>query len=55
MRLDARDANIYSNRGLAYQGQADYARALTDFEQAVKLEPNRAAAHNHLLEKTLGE
>jgi tetratricopeptide (TPR) repeat protein len=44
------DTNVYLERGLAYQalGQMDEAQA--DFEQAIQLEPGKAAPHNALAE-----
>jgi tetratricopeptide (TPR) repeat protein len=39
------DYFLYVNRGTAYLSKQDYDRALADLSQAIKIEPNRAAAY----------
>jgi tetratricopeptide (TPR) repeat protein len=39
------DYFLYINRGTAYLSKQDYDHALADFSQAIKTEPNRAAAY----------
>lgn len=48
-RFDAQNlAVLLSNRGFAYYRQRDYARGLADFNEALRLNPQSAAAHNGL-------
>src|SRR5215813_12817425 len=39
-------AGLYASRGAAYTAAGDYNRAVQDFDQAVSLDPNDAAAFN---------
>jgi tetratricopeptide (TPR) repeat protein len=39
------DYLLYNNRGTAYLYKEDYDRALADFNQAIKIQPNRAFAY----------
>jgi tetratricopeptide (TPR) repeat protein len=39
---------MYNNSGLAYYHKKDYDRAIADFEAALRLDPNYAAAKNNL-------
>jgi tetratricopeptide (TPR) repeat protein len=43
--FDLSDSLLYLNRGTAYLYKGDYDRALTDFNQAIKLQPNSAPAY----------
>jgi tetratricopeptide (TPR) repeat protein len=48
IQLQKSEANYFVNRALAYQGQYDTIAALTDYEQALKLDPEHALALNNL-------
>jgi Tfp pilus assembly protein PilF len=37
----------YNNRGAAYNGKHDWDRAIADFSEAVRLDPNYAAPYRH--------
>jgi tetratricopeptide (TPR) repeat protein len=43
--LDMDDYIVYNNRGMAFLSKSDYDRAITDFNQAIKLQPDRAFAY----------
>ena len=40
--LNALDAKDYVNRGNAWQEKGDYDKAIADYNQAIRLEPNNA-------------
>src|SRR5450759_4296412 len=40
-------AAAYNNRGVAYRVKANYAQAIDDFNEAVRLEPKNANAFNN--------
>ncbi len=47
-RYDAEDlATTFSNRGLAYSAKGDTDRAIQDFDQAIRLDPQGAQAFNN--------
>jgi Flp pilus assembly protein TadD len=48
IKLDPDDARAYICRGLAYADRGDYDRAIADYSQAIKLDPNYALARNNL-------
>jgi tetratricopeptide (TPR) repeat protein len=37
----------YNNRGIIYVDQGDYARAITDYDRAIKVDPDYAKAYNN--------
>jgi tetratricopeptide (TPR) repeat protein len=41
-------AIAYANRGISYSDKGDFARAIADYEQAIKLKPNLISALNSL-------
>ena len=41
--LDPNDANVYYNRGNAYDGKGQYDKAIEDYNKAIALNPNYAA------------
>ena len=41
-------AIIYNNRGLAYMGKGDFSRAISDFEEALRINPNNDNAKSNL-------
>ena len=43
IRLDAKNANAFYNRGIAYHEKHDYDRAIADFDQAIKLDRQAGA------------
>ena len=43
-------ASCYTNRGYAYDNKGDYDRAIADFTQAIRLDPNDADARRGLEE-----
>lgn len=45
--LDATDASIFYNRGVAYADLGDYAAAIADYDQAIALDPIYANAFNN--------
>ena len=38
---------MYNNRGVAYHLQGQYQRAIQDFDQAIRLQPDNAIAYNN--------
>ena len=40
-------AVAFTNRGIAYAGKKDYDRAIADFNEALKINPNLAMAYNN--------
>lgn len=47
-RESAIDRSVaYSNRGMVYRGKGDNDRALADYNEAIKLDPNNAKAYNN--------
>ena len=46
IRLDAKNAAAFDNRGLAYRMKGDLDRAIADFDQAVRLDPKSSAIFN---------
>jgi tetratricopeptide (TPR) repeat protein len=40
-------AIAFNNRGVAYRLKGEYDRALTDYDEAIRLNPNSANAHNN--------
>jgi tetratricopeptide (TPR) repeat protein len=42
IRIDAKFAPAYENRGIAHKAKGDSARAIADFDQAIKLDPQYA-------------
>ncbi len=47
IRLKPDAANIYYNRGIAYQNLGQHQPAIQDFDQAIRLSPNFAEAYNN--------
>jgi lipoprotein NlpI len=47
IRLDPKNANVYTNRGNAYRSKGDYDRAIADQDQAIRLDPKYALAYNN--------
>ena len=48
MKLDPKFQRAYNNRGAAWRGKGDRARALQDYAEAVRLDPSdKTAASNH--------
>jgi uncharacterized protein YecT (DUF1311 family) len=48
LKLDSKFQRAYNNRGAAWRGKGDRARALQDYAEAVRLDPSdKAAASNH--------
>ena len=46
IRLNPKDVVAYSNRGLAYQGNGKYDKAVTDLTEAIRaLDPNFTVAY----------
>jgi Flp pilus assembly protein TadD len=43
-----RFAVAYSNRGIAYHKKGDYVRALTDYKQAIQLDPTDNISQGNL-------
>jgi tetratricopeptide (TPR) repeat protein len=56
-RILRRLAAAYNNRGVAYRIKANYAQAIDDFNEAIRLEPNYANAFNNrgVAYKNMGE
>lgn len=46
--INANQSAYFNNRGLAYQAQQLFEKALDDFQQAIELQPNLAQAHCNL-------
>ncbi len=44
MRIDPKDANAYSSRGIAYEGKGDMDKALADYSEAIRIDPKSALA-----------
>lgn len=42
-----RDANLYLNRGIAYFNKSDYAKAVADYDEALRLDPKMSPALNN--------
>jgi tetratricopeptide (TPR) repeat protein len=42
IRLDPKSAAALANRGIAYETKGDYARAVPDFDEAIRLQPGNA-------------
>src|SRR5215470_519960 len=45
IRFSLADANIYCDRGLVWYQKGRYDRAIADFDRAIKIDPNFAAAY----------
>lgn len=41
-------ADIYNARAIAYEGKKAYDKAVADYEEAIKIDPEAAHAHNNL-------
>jgi len=48
MRKEPNNASAYNNRGYSYQQQGDKAWAKTDYEAALKIDPNLNIAKENL-------
>jgi tetratricopeptide (TPR) repeat protein len=46
--LDPNNVRAYNERGRAYFNKDDYDRAIADYTQALKINPNHAAAKKNL-------
>jgi tetratricopeptide (TPR) repeat protein len=46
--LNANNALAYNNRGVAYQNLGQYASAISDFSQALSIDPNQSNARSNL-------
>ncbi len=47
MQYDPSVADLYNGRGTAYSGLGEYARAIEDFDQALRLDQGLVAAYNN--------
>ena len=47
IRIDPKDAKIYTNRGLAYKGKGDHDKAMADYTEAIGINPRDAKAYNN--------
>ena len=47
IKLNPNDANVYTNRSIAYNGKGEYNRAIEDCNKAIDLKPDYAGAYNN--------